>query len=818
MMTFFWGDIRFAFRQLRQSKAFTITSILTLALGISATTAIFSLVNSVLLKPLAFPQSDRLVSLDTLERPHGSNGPAIIPSDTSYPNFFDWRQSAKSFESMASYGTTGLTIPANGETQAQRVSATVVSAGFFRTLKTRPLLGRDFTRDDEKPGTRTVILSYNLWRQQYASAPDVVGRILSIGEEPYTVVGVAPKGFYFPINAPDIALYVIFSKLAQDSGRENRGWNQLSVVGRLKPNATAASAKAELNTIQSNLAAHYQEDSNETAVRLTPLLEDFVGNFQKPLSVLLCAVACLLLIACANVAGLTLTRANARRSEFAMRAALGASRAQMLRQLLIESVLLSLGSGLLGVFLTWNVLQLSSRFLPDIPRLDGLSMDPTVLAFAVAVSLLTGILFGLAPAWQTSGLDPADVLHDNVRSITANRGQNRLHASLVVAETAGSLVLLIGAGLLIRSFSRTMDANPGFRPDHLLTFRVPMPDKRYTAAKRLAFYRDLFAKLEATPGVQSVSGAFPMPLINGDITITFTAEDYANKPGDEPSERLTCAAPKFFETLGIPLLRGRYFTVSDEAADAKPVIIVNRAFARKYFGTENVLGKYVKPDISADERNQKPRRTIIGVVGNVKRAKLTEAERPEYYLANGQVPFAPLTIAMRIHGDPARYENRVLRTVRDLDGALPVWQARPYSDSLMRSLAQERFRAGLVTIFAGLALLLSAVGLYGLLSYMVGQRRSELGLRMALGAQPGNVLRLVLRRGLYLTIAGLVFGIGLAVVLTRFLSGLLFGVEPVDLLTYSATATVLLAVALGASLLPAWRASKLDPIQTLRQL
>ncbi len=513
-----------------------------------------------------------------------------------------------------------------------------------------------------------------------------------------------------------------------------------------------------------------------------------------------------------------LTRANARRSEFAMRAAVGASRLQMLRQLLIESVLLSLAGGVLGVFLTWNILQVAARFLPDMPRLDNLGMDTTVLFFAVAVSVLTGLLFGLAPAWRTSGLDPAEVLHDNARSVTANRGQHRLHAGLVVAETAGSLVLLIGAGLLIHSFSRAMEVKPGFRPDHLLTFRVLMPEQRYTPAKRLAFYRELFSKLEAVPGVRSVSGAFPMPLVNGEIHISFTAEGYFNKPNDEPSERLTLADPNFFRTLGIPILRGRSFQASDEAPNAAPVIIVNLAFAKKYFGSEDVLGKHVTPDVSANERNEHLRRRIIGVVGNIKRHKLTEADAPEYYLVNGQVPVAPLTIAMRTDGDPLRYGNTIRQLVGALDNAVPVWRIQEYRDSLTRSVSQERFRAGLVGIFAGMALLLSAVGLYGLLSYMVGQRSSEFGLRMALGAQPGDVLRLVMRRGVKLAVAGSILGIVLSVALTRLLSGLLFGVESTDTLTYAATVTTLLAVAFAASFFPAWRASKLDPVQTLRKL
>lgn len=817
-MVNFWGDVRFAFRQLRRSKAFMLTSILTLALGISATTAIFSLVNSVLLKPLNYPESDRLVSLDTLSKPHGSNGPAIVPAQTSYPNFFDWRREARSFESMVSYSTAGLTIPANGEIQAQRVFATIVSAGFLNILRTKPILGRDFIHDDEKPGTRTVILSYNLWREQYASAPDVIGRTISIGEEPYTIVGVSPKNFYFPVTEPQTALYVIFSKLAAESGRDNRGWNQLSVLGRLKPGATVESAKAELDTIQRRLASRYEEDRNETATSVTPLLQDVVDGFQEPLHILLGAVSCLLLIACANVAGLTLTRAHARRSEFAMRAAVGASRTQMLRQLLIESVLLSLASGVLGVFLTWNVLQVAARFLPDMPRLDSLNMDAAVLVFALTVSVLTGLLFGLVPAWRTSGLDPAEILHDSGRSVTASRGQNRLHASLVVAETAVSTVLLIGAGLLIHSFHRAMQVEPGFRPDGLLTFRVLMPEQRYTTEKRLAFYRELFSRLGIVPGVRSVSGAFPMPLVNGDIHISFTAEGYFNKPGDRPSERLTLADPNFFTTLSIPILRGRSFTAADEAPHASPVIIVNRAFARKYFGSEDVLGKYVTPDISANERNEHPRRKIVGVVGNIKRHKITEADAPEYYLVNGQVPLAPLTVAMRTDGDPLRYENTIRQMVKALDSAVPVWRVRTYSDSLARSVTQERFRASLVGIFATTALLLCAVGLYGLLSYMVGQRSSEFGLRMAIGAQPEDVLRLVIRRGMRLVIAGCSFGIVLALAFTRLISGLLFGVEPVDLFTYITMIFTLLIVAFTASFLPAWRASKLDPIQTLRKL
>jgi len=812
-------DITIAVRQLRKAPAFALTAMFTLAAGIAATTIVFSIVDAVLLRPLPFPASDRLVAVSAMRSAPGSGANAnLVEEDVSYPNFYDWRSQATSFEAMASYKVDGYTLSDPSGGPAQRVSGGIVSSDIFRTLGVSPLMGRGFRRDEEQAGNRSVVISYALWHSQFGGVSNVIGHTVRLNEEDYTVVGVMDRGFQFPVDATDTEFWVTQAHDAEgkNPSANQRGWSQLSVVGRLRQGASVSQAHAEMDAIQKRLAAQYpDDDKNQIASSVVPLASELVGDVGKPLHILFASVSFLLLIACANVAGLLLTRTNSRRSEMSVRAALGASRPQILRQVFIESLTLALGGGALGILISAIVLKAAPLFLPaNLPRVHSVSLDAGVAMFAVALSLLTGLIFGALPAWRMSRVDPATALREGSRGTTAGRGQNRLQSALVVAETAIGLILLIGAGLLLRSFDRILHVDPGFRSDHLVTFRIAMPQKRYTADQRVAFFNRLMPQLEAIPGVKSATGAFPLPLSSGDIRLGFTVVGQKTAPGDEPAERLSLVQAKYFQTLGIQLRQGRFFAEADHRAIAPAVAIVNETFARKYFAGQSAIGQRIQTDVGVTDAS--PIREIVGVVGDVKRTNLTEDDRPEYYVPIEQGPLAPPTVAMRVAGDPLSYEKQIRAIVASDDSALPVYRIRSYQQELARITAQQRFEAILLTGFAAIALLLSAVGLYGVLSYMVSQRTKEIGLRIALGAQRGAVQAHFLRQGVTLGIAGLAIGSGIAVVLTRFMASLLFGISRFDLLTFASTSLLLFCVTCIASLMPAYRASRLDPIQALR--
>ena len=811
-------DVRYGVRQLRRSPGFALTVLLTVALGVTATTVVFSLVNAVLLRPLPFPDPERLISLDTLGRSGDRTGPPLDRMDTSYPNFFDWRSENKSFVSMASYKTGGMVLGADSNSQARRVPGVQVSSDFFQTLGVLPELGRGFKREEELPGSRVAVLSHDTWKTVFGGDKNAIGKQIVLSDENYTVVGVMPKGFYFPIDHADAAFWI---SMAQDAEGDHppssqRGYNQLSVIGRLRSGVTLEQAHAEMNTIQQGLATRYaDDDKNEPAVSVVPELQDLVSDVQTPLRILFCAVACLLLIVCVNVAGLLLSRMSVRRGEFAIRAALGATRGQILRQLLVESVMLSVGGGVFGVTAAAGILRVASQLLPaGLPRVDQISIDGRVLGFAVVVSALTGVLFGVLPAWRASKQDPATALGDNGRGATGGRKLYRLQSVLVIVETAIGFVLLIGAGLLIHSFDRILKVDPGFDPQHMLTFRLSVPGKRYTVERRTQFTQAVLEKMRQMPGVQAATGAFPMPLTEGDIHITFAIAGRPTTLGDEPSARVSLVEPGFFETLNIPLKRGRFFSPTEHQEKGPLAIIVNEAFAQRYFPGGDAVGKYMRSDL--DGNGTPSMREIVGVVGNVKRTAITEPGMPEYYLPYEQVPVAMPSIALRVSGDPMSYADAVHSAVASVDSSVPIYRMNSYGDDLERTSAQQRFQTTLLSSFAAIALLLAAIGLYGVLSYMVSQRTMELGLRIALGAQRGSVLQLILFRGLSLAVIGLGLGIGVAALLSHLIAGVLYEVKPLDGITFAATAVVLLMVSCIASIIPAYHASQLDPNESLR--
>ncbi len=807
-------DLRFAIRQLRKSPGFALTTVLTLALGIGATTAIFSLISTVLLRPLPFPEPDRVMSAMALQT---SGGAAGIAENLSYPDFFDWRTRNHSFEALASFHPDDRALTGAGS--PQHLESQTVSSEFFRVLGVNPMVGRGFVADDEKPGAHAAVLSHETWQSIFGADPNIVGRTITLDGKNYNVVGVMPKGFQFPIQNPSAALW---TTLADDTADKDpltaqRGAHMVHLVGRLKPGVSIVQARADLDLIARNLAAQYPDSNKQfPSAVVVPELENLVGNTRPALHVLFAAVMLVLLIACANVAGLMLTRTSRRRQEIAVRAAMGATRFGIIRQVLVESVFLSLCGGALGVALAVVLLKTMVHFVPqNLPRLDQVAVDGTVMGFAALASILTGVLFGVLPAWRMSRLDPSLALREGTRSVTSGRGQHRLNSILVVAETAIGLVLLVGAGLLIHSFVRVLNVDPGFDSHHVLTVDLGMSDTQYPDLKKVHFYEQLLPRLAALPGVETVSAGYPLPLSEHNIGIGFAIEGRPVAKGDEPDAPVTIVTPDFFRTMRIPMLSGRAFLTTDDSK-APAVIIINQAFARKYFPGEDPIGKRMKPGLGDGIMNE-PMREIIGVVGDVKRKGITAEMPAQYYLPFKQAIILDPTVVLRTAGDPLSLIGPLRAQLAQVDSNVPLFDIKTLDDYVSLSAAQPRFQTVLITFFAAMALLLSAIGLYAVLSYMVAQRTMEIGLRLALGAQRGDVLGLILRRGLILAVTGLAIGIFVSLLLTRFMAEMLYGVQPFDPLTFVGVSAVLLVVSLIASSAPAFRAAHLDPMRTLRE-
>jgi predicted permease len=817
-----FADLRFALRQLRKTPAFLLSVVLTLALGIGATTAIFSLVNAVLLAPLPFPYANRLMAITAMQQESAAS-PAILPTDASYPDFFDWRAQNHSFSSIGTFGNEKFLLN-RPDGSAEQVDGGIVSAESFRTLGVTPILGRGFVRGDEAKDNHNVLLSYALWQGSYGGSRDIVGKTIQLNHESWTVIGVMPKALAFPITDPETPFWTTFGH--EDTGPnseiEQRGWQDLeTVVGRLKPGVSREQAEAEMSAIQRNLAnQHVREDKLTTAIRVRPGLEEWVGSHARPLRILFGAVCCLLLIACTNVAGMLLTRTASRSGELAVRTALGATRWRVMRQLLIEFALLALMGSALGAALASLALRVSLSSLPNVPRMDQASVSGLVLLFAFALAAITTLLFGALPAWRAAQADPATLLQGGLQRNTPGRRQHRLHAALVIGETALSLVLLVGAGLLIRSFDRVLHSDLGFRPDHMLTFRAFL-SAQDTPEQIVQFHDALTERLRAIPGVQAADGSFGMPFSGGNMEITFSIDGKPTLPGEQPTARLSLARSNYLQLMGIPLRRGRWFTPSEDTLKgaAQPVAI-NQAFANRYFPGENPLGKALTTGVNsplAAANAPKPHHIIVGIVGNTRRRSQSEDIQPEYFLPWGQVPVGPLTIGVRTIGDPNAMLETVRRTVNQLAPGTPLYRVRTMDEAIRRTNRDQRFQASLMTGFSVISLLLAAVGIYGLLSYLVAQRTVEFGVRLALGAQPGDVLTLVVKRGLNLTVFGLALGAFAAYFLSARLQSLLYQTAPSDPLVYGGMAALLLSVAALASWLPARRAAHLEPVDVLRQ-
>ncbi|MGA2536281.1 MAG: ABC transporter permease [Terracidiphilus sp.] len=806
-------DLGYAARLLLRSPGFTITCVLILAIGIGATTAIFSLVNAVLLRPLPFPDSDRLVWVS--QQDHSL--PGVASESLSYPDYFDWRAQNHTLEGIASY--TGATVTMDLKGEMQRLDAQTVSSNFFRVMGTRPMLGSDFRWEDEKRGDRAVMLSYSFWQSEFGAEQGIVGKPITIDGHSYAVAGVMPKGFQFPVENP---APVLWKSIADEAEGESpattqRGFDTLGVIARLRSGVTVEQAKADLSVIANNLARQYPDSNKQyTSALVEPELAHMTGDTRPALRVVFGAVSLVLLLVCANVAGLLLARGSKRSPEFALRAAIGASRAAIIRQLLIESLLLSLGGGVAGIALAFALIHVMLKLMPvEIPRIEGASIDGSVLIFVLIVSVVTGLLFGAFPAWRLSRSAPALALREGGRSLAGGRAQHRLHNSLVVAQTAIGMVLLIGAGLLMRSFIRILNVNPGFNPKHVLTSRVGVPFDETKHNQHYIFYQQLLARISALPGVQSASAGWPMPMSSSNATISFNIQGRPVAKGDEPSESLGLAMPGYFETMNIPLIAGRTFADQD-GLTGQPVIIINQAFARKYFAHQNPIGQHIQVGVG-DDLFVHPVREVIGVIGDIKHKGLTADLDPQFYLPYAQALITNPYLVVRSNGDPAAIRAAIGGTIHELDRSVPVYQASTLEEYLSKSAAQPRFQTFLLSCFAVIALALAAIGLYGLLSYMVVQRTLEIGVRMALGAQRRDVLRMIAQRGLTLALVGVVLGMAASTALTRLISGMLFQVRPTDPLTFMATAAMLLLISVAASSAPAIRASRLDPMKTLRQ-
>ena len=817
------NDFKFAVRQLLKKPGFTAVSVVTLALGIGANTAIFSVVNAVLLRPLPYPDSERLVWLS-------ERSPNFPVMSISYPDFTDWRAQQTVFEQIGVYNWGSYNLTGAGE--PQRLSGARMSADSFAALKVRPTVGRLFNNDEDKPGAPPlVLLSHELWQTRFESKASVVGRSIDLDGRAYTVIGVMPAGFAFP-NRVDI--WVPVGPLSDAPNWQSRG-NHPGLLGiaRIKPGVTLEQARADMEGIAVRLEQQYPDSNSHTRVRIDPLLDNYVSNARAALWMLLGSVGLVLLIACANVGNLLLARAAARQREMALRAALGAGRWRIIRQLLTESLLLSLFGAAIGLFLAFGGIRLILALSREaIPRAAEIHMDAGVLAFTGAVALLTGVLFGLAPAWQASRPDVQGTLKDTARSTTGGRA--RLRHGLVVAEVALTLLLLTGAGLLLRSFHRLQQVNPGFSHERVLSFRLDLPERKYaTEEQQHAFFQNLLESLRVLPGVQAVGISSQFPFGQDGWQTSFLIEGQPEPPpGERPSMEVTVASPDYFQAMGIPLLRGRYFNEQDNREHLRGqdqsgltqgqrwvsglnVIIVDREFAQRYWPNENPIGQRVRLPWGRD--NQNPVLTIVGVVERVKLQRLNEQGGfVQAYLSAAQATDRGRAVVVKTTVEPETIATAVRQRVLALDAEQPIYNLQTLEALRDSSLTSERLNLSLLCIFAGVALTLAVIGLYGVLAYAVTQRQREIGVRMALGAQRRDVLELVVGQGMRLVLAGVGIGLIGAFSLTRLLRGLLFGVGPMDPVTFAATPLLLAIAALLACWLPAARASRVDPMEALR--
>lgn len=812
------NDLRFALRQLLKNPGFTAVAVITLALGSGANTAIFSVVNAVLLRPLAYPDSGQLVSL--CER-----GPDWSGGSIAYPNFVDWKNQQSVFENFGVYNGGNFTLTGVGE--PVRLEGATVSAEVFAALRTQPEIGRVFREDEDKPGAPAVaVISHALWQNRFGARARILNETISLDGKPYTILGVMPAGFEFPGK---VDVWVPLGPYSANPILQKRDYHPgLLGLARLKPGVTLEQARANLNVIAVRLENQYPESNKTRRVQIDRLLDNQVGNVRRALWVLFGAVSFVLVIACANVANLLLARAAAREKEMAVRGALGASQWRITRQLLAESGLLALLGALVGLLVAKGALRVVTILAGQtMPRAAEIGLDLRVLLFSGLVAVVTGIFFGLAPAWHARRVDLHDTLKETARGTTAGRAG--LRQGLVIGEVALTFVLLTGAGLLLLSFHRLLQVNPGFVVDRVLTFQISFPgDKYQTAEQQVLFYHALLEKARALPGVQAASLVSRPPLDDNGWNMLFLIEGRPEPPPHlQPSLQVHLVAPDYFRVMGIPVLQGRDFTEQDNREHLRGnasagdwgaglnSIIIDEDFARRYWPNQSPLGQRVR--LPWGERDKQHVMTVVGVVGRIKENHLNEqGGMVQAYFPMFQQPLLNMSVVVKTAGDPAALLATMRQQVSQLDPALPIFAISTMKEMRDRNVAPDRLNLGLLGGFAVLALVLAIIGLYGLLSFTVTQRQREIGVRMALGAQRADVLNSVVRQGMRLVLAGALVGVLGSFALTRVLSSVLFNVGPTDPLTFVTVTLLLCVVALLACYLPARRATKIDPMEALR--
>ena len=811
-------NLRYALRVLGKKPLFTAIVVLTFALGIGANTAVFSVLNAVLLRPLPFHEPQNLVALGEYDIREKADPGTEIES-ISYLDHVDFRDQSQVFERVAVYTNQSVSTLTDGN-EATHVQGESVSADLFQLLGVQPMLGRTFLPNEDEPGNQVVILSHELWQRRFGADRGIIGRTVTLDGKQFQVIGVMPPRFTFPVSAVSPELWIPMSILRATSDgsqpmTEQRDNDFFQCIARLKPKVSIQQAQANIDTIVANWRRQYPDTKLHVGAKVVPEMSAMIGSTRSAL-LMLCAMAgCVLLVACVNVANLLLARSISRNREISIRAALGAGRRHIIKQLLVESILLGSAGGLAGLLLAiWGIDSLKA-FLPSIPRIDEISPDPRVLAFTALVSVGVGIVAGLLPAWRASHPNLATSFNEAARGSSEGAVGRRTRAALVIVEIVLALVLLASAGLLVESFLRLQKVPSGFDPSNVTTARVALPETTYGKPEQAgAFYKKLLDHVSTFPGMQSVGAAWWIPLSGSEISFNFNVEEHPVAPGQQPVAQVNVVTPNYFQTLRVPIRRGRAFTERDDRT-APPVAIVSEGFAKQYFPGEDPIGKRITPNGSVDP-GKPPVREIIGVVADMHLISLRLPPKPQIYIPHQQFATQTMSIFVRSQMGEAALMSTLRRAVNEIDKDVPVYRVRTLPDYLSQSIAQPRLNAMLVGLFALIALLLAAAGIFGVMSYSVTQRTQEIGIRLALGAQRYDVLRLVVLQGMRFVCAGVVLGLIGVFACSRLLQSLLFGIGATDLRTMFAVTLILIAVAFIACLLPARRATLVDPVKALR--
>jgi putative ABC transport system permease protein len=800
-----WRDIQYGARMLKKSKGFTAIAVLTLALGIGANTAVFSVVNAVLLKPLPYGNPDRLVFMTEWSE-------QVPNMSFSVANFKDVRDQNRVFDAIFGSNSTSLILTGSGG-EAERMNIRQVTSGMFDTLQKTPLVGRAFTADEDKPGaSRVLLLGEGFWERRFARDPGVVGRSLTLSGESFTVIGVMPGSFHGSWKTADAFAPLLF--LEDKIGGENQRGNHpgIYVIGRMKPGVTVEQARTDVKALAKRLTEEHPMSNARQSMTVEPMIDAVAGSLKPALMLLLGAVVLVLLIACANVANLLLSRAADRQREMALRMAVGCNRGQVIRQLLTESVLLSSIGGLVGIGLGYaGVRGLVASLPSNVPRADEIGVDGSVLLFTAVVAVLTGLVFGMAPAWKVSGTDMNDTLKENGRG-TATPGQHRLRNTLVVAEISLALILLVGAGLLLRSFFRVIEADTGLQSKGVLVASIPMPDTRFPKPEdRAALVDRLIEKIQGAPGV--ASAALTSPLLGGNQS-SFNVEGRPEPPpGQRPSADTTRVTPEYFKAMGIRVLEGRSIQASDREGTPR-VCMIDETFAKAHWPGESAIGKRVKFGSVSDESS--PWMEVVGITAHVKNYGVDQPSRVELYMPLAQRPPTNATIVLKTSGDPASLTAGLREAVKAVDPDLPLFAVRTLDEVIASQTAQRRLAVVLISVFSAVALLLAAIGIYGVMSYAVTLRTQEIGIRMALGAEREDISKMVLRFGVKMSALGVGLGLVAAFGLAQLMAGLLFQTSATDPPTFSIVPILLMMVAVVACYVPARRATRVDPLVALR--